>query len=435
VAAPTTARRVAFDVLRAVHDADAYANLTLPRLLDRSGLDVRDRALAAELAYGSLRTEGTLDHVLAGVTSRPLAQVEPAVLDVLRLGAYQLLFTRVPSHAAVSATAELARRVVGERAVGFVNAVLRRVAGQAGDLVPPDRDTDPTGHLAVTTSHPRWVVEAFRDALGGDLAETEQALQADAQRPEVHLVARPGRISRAELLAECAAAGLTAEPGARSPYAVRLRGGDPGRLPAVRSGAAGVQDEGSQWCALTALAALPAERDPVVVDLCAGPGGKAALLGSALADRGGGRLVAVELHPHRARLVAAALAGQGAVVVGDGTSPPLPARSADLVLVDAPCTGLGALRRRPEARWRRQPTDVAPLVTLQTRLLAAATDLVRPGGVVAYVICSPHPSETGDPVLALTSAREDVTVGRTEQLWTHRDGTDAMHLTLLHLSG
>ncbi|HEU0132936.1 MAG TPA: transcription antitermination factor NusB [Mycobacteriales bacterium] len=415
------ARRVAYDLLRAVDERDAYANLLLPTLV--TGLEPRDRAFAAELGYGTLRALGTLDHVLGLCASRPVAEMDPPVRDVLRLGAYQLLRTRVAPHAAVSTSVDLARTVAGPGAAKFANAVLRRVAGRDGDLGAPPYDEDPAGHLAVTTAHPRWIVAAFHDALGGDWAETRRALEADDARPEVHLVARPGRIARDGLLASCRAAGLEADAGPLSPYAVRLSGGDPGDVAAVRDGSAGVQDEGSQVAALT-LTRLLGEGRHDVLDLCAGPGGKAALLAGTLPA---GRLVANELHEHRARLVAHGLAAARgvpyAVVTGDGRRGPWRPGTFDGVLLDAPCTGLGALRRRPEARWRRRPEGVAPLAALQRDLLAAALDAVRPGGVVVYVVCSPHPAETTAVVASAAGAEP---VSEPVQLWPHRDATDAM---------
>ena len=412
------ARTVAYELLRAVDERDAYANLLLPTLVQ--GLDARERAFAAELGYGTLRALGTLDHVLALVSTRPLENIDRPVRDLLRLGAYQLLRTRVPPHAAVSTTVELAKRVVGPGPAKFVNAVLRRVAEREGDLGLPD---DPLDRLAVETAHPRWIVDAFTDVLGDEAAA---ALRGDDERPEVHLVARPGSITRDELLAECAAAGLDAVPGPLSPYAVRLAGGDPNDLPAVRAGLAGVQDEGSQLAAL-ALAELLGDGSHDVLDLCAGPGGKAALLAATLH----GRLVANELHEHRARLVRDTLGatrGLPAVVVtGDGRRGPWRPGTFDGVLLDAPCTGLGALRRRPEARWRRRPEDVAPLQALQRELLASAIDAAKPGGYVVYVVCSPHLAETRDVVAAAAG----VTVLEAAQLWPHRDGTDAMFVARL----
>ncbi len=444
----TDPRYLAWEVLRAVEEKQAFANLLLPRLLrERTINDPRDRALATELTYGTLRAQGTLDHVLAAVSSRPLDAVNPGLLDVLRLGAYQLLRTRIPPHAAVGETVALAKRVAGEGPAKFANAVLRRVSERAktdNPLQAPDEETDPIGFLSITTAHPRWVVEAFRDALDGDLAETRLALEADDARPTVTLVARPGRIERDELAAEVVAAGMSTEPGRWSPYALFLDSGDPGLLKSVRRGLAAVQDEGSQLVALAlARAAVP---EGPTVDLCAGPGGKAALLADVLAPT---PLIAVELAEHRAKLVGQALAGtpgEATVVVADGRSAPIAAGSAARILVDAPCTGLGALRRRPEARWRRQPEDVARLAVLQQELLQAALELVQPGGAVLYATCSPLPAETRAVVNAVLARNSNVVAedvrpllggvpdlgdGPWVQLWPHRHGTDAMHLSLL----
>jgi 16S rRNA (cytosine967-C5)-methyltransferase len=431
-------RRVAYDVLEAVRTQDAYANLVLPGLLRERGITGRDAALATELAYGALRGQGLYDAVIAACIDRPLDQVDPPVRDVLRLGAHQLLRTRIPPHAAVSATVDLARRVVSAGPVAFVNAVLRKIAAKdlatwVAELRPAD---DRLAALALEHSHPKWIASAFRDALGGDLWQTGAALAADDTRPEVHLVARS--MSREELVE---VSGGT--PGPWSPRAVRLTEGDPGAIGAVKHGLAGVQDEGSQLMAL-ALAAAPLEGpDRIWVDLCAGPGGKAALL-EQVADERGAQLVAFEAQHHRSRLVKRS--GTSAVVTTDSRTPPLVPGSADRVLLDAPCSGLGALRRRPEARWRRQPSDLPGLTKLQGQLLDAAAALLRPGGVLAYVTCSPHLAETAVPVMdvlrrhpeleqldarPLLPGVPDLGDGPAVQLWPHLHGTDAMYLSLL----
>ncbi|MFD2092400.1 RsmB/NOP family class I SAM-dependent RNA methyltransferase [Blastococcus deserti] len=436
------ARLTAYDVLDGVSSREAYANLLLPQLLRERDLDERDAAFATQLAYGTLRAQGTLDAILARLVSRPLAELDPRVLDLLRLGAYQLIDLRVPSHAAVDTTVDLTRAVVGTGASGLVNAVLRKVAA-GGDrsqwLATLGGDGDE--RLALATNHPRWIVDAWRDALGGsstDPAELEQALLADDAAPEVHLVAR--RMPRDALAEESGG-----EPGPWSPYAVRLHGGDPGRLPSVRSGAAAVQDEGSQLAGLLLARAPLQGRDEAWLDMCAGPGGKAGLL--AAVRPGGVRLTAVDRARHRAELVRSALAGEADVEVlaADGRRPPWQPGSFDRVLLDAPCTGLGALRRRPEVRWRRTPDDVPPLVELQTGLLTSALASVRVGGVVAYVTCSPHAAETV-AVADAAAERDDVEVlpvarlfpevpgiarGDHGQLWPHRHGTDAMFMALL----
>ncbi|MEU2660032.1 transcription antitermination factor NusB, partial [Streptomyces sp. NPDC007325] len=282
-------RMLAFEVLRAVDERDAYANLVLPPLLrkarEKEGFEARDAALATELVYGTLRRQGTYDAIIAACVDRPLREVDPPVLDVLSLGAHQLLGTRIPPHAAVSATVELARAVLGEGRAKFVNAVLRKITRQdldawVAEVAPPYED-DAEDHLAVVHSHPRWVVSALWDALGGGRAGIEALLAADNERPEVTLVARPGRTTVEEL-----ADAAETEPGRWSPYALRLTdGGEPGAIEAVRDGRAGVQDEGSQLVAI-ALANAPLEGpDTRWLDGCAGPGGKAAARWSILLRR------------------------------------------------------------------------------------------------------------------------------------------------------
>ncbi|MFE2043581.1 RsmB/NOP family class I SAM-dependent RNA methyltransferase [Streptomyces sp. NPDC059477] len=445
-------RILAFDALRAVDERDAYANLVLPPLLrkarEKDGFDGRDAALATELVYGTLRWQGTYDAIIAACVDRPLREVDPPVLDVLALGAHQLLGTRIPSHAAVSATVELARVVLGDGRAKFVNAVLRKIAQDDLDAwlarIAPPYDEDPEDHLAVVHSHPRWVVSALWDSLGGGRAGIEELLAADNARPEVTLVARPGRATADELLREEAAV-----PGRWSPYAVRLaEGGEPGAVEAVREGRAGVQDEGSQLVAL-ALANAPVDGpDENWLDGCAGPGGKAALLAALAAGRGA-TLLAAERQPHRAGLVARALDGNPGpyqVITADGTRPPWRPGTFDRVLMDVPCTGLGALRRRPEARWRRRPDDLEGFAPLQRGLLRTALESVRVGGIVGYATCSPHLAETRAvvadllkqfPGADLIDARPllpgvpDLGEGPDIQLWPHLHGTDAMYLALL----
>jgi 16S rRNA (cytosine967-C5)-methyltransferase len=443
---PTTsdpARRAAADVAIAVDRDAAFANLLLPRLLRERAVSGTDAAFATELTYGMLRRSGVLDAVISAGAKRDAASLDPAVRAVLRLGAYQLLHTRVPPHAAVSSTVDLSREVAGPKPAGLVNAVLRRVAerdwaGWVAQLAPTG---DPLGRLAFDRGYPRWIAAVLLDALDGDLPELDLALAE--QRPTTHLVARPGRIGRDELLAD---AGPDATAGPWSPYAVRLAGGDPAGLAAIRDRRAGVQDEGSQLVALT-LARAPLEGpDRWWLDACAGPGGKASLLAGLLPD--GARLLASDVAPHRAALVRQSLthASPVPVVVADATRSAWRDGGFDRVLVDAPCTGLGALRRRPEVRWRRHPEDAARLQTLQQALLVAAIDAVRVGGVVAYATCSPHRAETTDVIDAVRRTRPDLEVmdarpllpgvpslgdGPYVQLWPHRHGTDAMFVAIL----
>ncbi|WP_068253851.1 RsmB/NOP family class I SAM-dependent RNA methyltransferase [Janibacter corallicola] len=463
------ARTTAHRVLRAVAEG-AYANLELPGQLRRARLRGRDAAFATELTYGTLRMQGFYDAVIAAAADRSVRRLDGAVLDVLRLGAHQMLGMRVPAHAAADQSVALTRAVAGQGAAGLVNAVLHRVGERSRseweETVVP---AEPVARrLAVLRSHPEWVVKALRQALIGHGAATkedidevlDQLLLAHNEPAPVALVARPGLADVEELVA----AGATA--GRWSPVAAELPGGDPGAIDAVREGRAAVQDEGSQLLAL-ALAAVPgAARDDSPeqwLDLCAGPGGKAGLL-AALALQQRGDLVANEVNEQRSDLVRGTLRPALEAAVGAGRT--LTVRTGDgreigadepgtydRVLVDAPCTGLGALRRRPDARWRRQPEDLVGLGPLQRELLGSAIEATRPGGVIGYATCSPHLSETNFVVSDVTRKRSDVEVldarevlsgvtdgrlaadslgtGPHAQLWPHRHGTDGMFLALL----
>ncbi|MEE6261822.1 RsmB/NOP family class I SAM-dependent RNA methyltransferase [Plantactinospora sonchi] len=444
-------RQAAYEAIEAVHRDDAYANLVLPGILRDRRLHGRDAAFATELTYGTLRLRGTLDAILSAAAGRDVARIDPQPRDALRLGAYQLLYTRVPAHAAVSSTVDLVRSLA-PGATGFANAVLREVAGKDADTwlteLAPSFETDPIGHLACTHSHPEWIVRAFSEALGGDLGETTRLLIENNQPPPVHLCVRPGRADAVKVADQ-----VDGAPGAFSPYAVYLSGGGaPGELAPVQDGRAHVQDEGSQLVAAALAAAELDGPDERWLDLCAGPGGKSGLLG-ALAAMRGAKLTAVEVAEHRARLVEQATRGLPVTVLHTdgrtvGRDPDLPEQAFDRVLVDAPCTGLGALRRRPESRWRRQPSDLPALTRLQRELLGAALRAVRPGGVVGYVTCSPHvvethvsvteaarrsgvPADFVDARPLLPAGMPGLGDGPTVQLWPHRHGTDAMFLAVL----
>ncbi len=458
-------RLVAYRVLAAVSTKDAYANLQLAAALRESGLHGKDAALATELVYGVLRHRGSYDAIIGVCADRDLDRIDVGVLDALRLGVHQLLGTRIKPHAAVATTVDLAVQVAGRKPAGFVNAVLRRIAPRDFEswigIVAPDRSADPVGHLAVRHSHPRWIVEAFAEALGeappGGLRQTEAALAADNARPAVHLAVVPGQADPADLVA----AGATA---ARwSPYGAYSQGGDPGSIDAVARGQAGVQDEASQLAAVALASAVTSASvsGQRWLDLCAGPGGKARLLAGLAAERGA-TLVAADVHHHRAVLALHAIragltahaVGTAAVVTADCLVPPWLPGSFDRVLADLPCSGLGSLRRRPEARWRRGPADVLALGRLQRSLLACAVDAARPGAVIGYVTCSPHLAETRDVLADVIVSRGHLEVldapavlsavpdlqcrepyAKYAQFWPHRHGTDAIFVALLRLAG
>ncbi|WP_152363673.1 RsmB/NOP family class I SAM-dependent RNA methyltransferase [Microlunatus speluncae] len=443
------ARRAALDALLAVELDGAYLNLELNRLLAERGLSGRDAAFSTELAAGTSRLQGTYDRIVGAASGRDAERLDPPVRVLLRLGTHQLLSMRVPAHAAVASTVELAREAVGPKITGLINAVLRKVGADdyAGWLDRLGRGLEPTAALALRTAHPRWIVQAYADVLPAE--ELEPALLANNEPAAVTLAVRPGLAEVAELIE------AGARPGRWSPYAATWQGA-PAELAAIRQGRAGVQDEGSQLVA-AGLAAVPinSERPQtgVWLDLCAGPGGKTALLGG-LARQSGSRLVAVEISQHRAELVRSAVRGLGPtveVIMADGTDPAWVTERFDRVLADVPCSGLGSLRRRPESRWRREPAALNELVPLQRRLLAAAIDAAAPGGVIGYVTCSPHRRETVEVVEATLAERDDVetvdstavlaavglsdlpdaTLGPYLQLWPHRHGTDAMFAAYL----
>jgi 16S rRNA (cytosine967-C5)-methyltransferase len=426
------ARDLALAALARVDDG-AWANLVLPPLLARSGLGAADRAAVTDLVYGSLRLRGALDHALRPLSRQPLERLEPLVLRGLRLGAYELLFAGTAAHAAVAETVGAVRRAGRREQAGYANAVLRRLA--ATPPTWPDPARDPAAWATTRGSHPAWIVAEALDRLGPD--GLVALVEADNARPEVTLRATPGRAGRDELLAELAAAGVPARPHPLSPDCLVLERGDPHALPAVRAGRAVVQDAAS---ALVAPAAGAAPGD-LVADLAAGPGGKAGHLAAL-----GARVLGVELHPGRARMVRQTagrlgVAGRLHAVVGDGRRPPLRQGGADAALVDAPCSNLGSLRRRPEARWRHRPEEVPGLVALQLALLEAAADAVRPGGVVLYSVCTWTRAETDEVVDELCRRRPDLApapdaagltgpTGR-RQLWPHRDGGDGVFLARL----
>ena len=439
------ARQVALEVLLRVEADDAYANLLLNQLSTSKRLDSRNAALAQELAFGSLRRKNTLEAIINEVSSRPVGDLDPGVRAVMQLGVYQLLYTRIPVHATLNESVEQSKAFAGGKASGLVNASLRKVAQH--DLehwmtVILAKATNETDRLALKYAHPSWIVTSLRLALSADgrAAELEHLLESDNEPARVNLVALPGQVDRATL--------DDFEQHVSSPIGYLAQPGNPGEIPAVADGSMRVQDAGSQLVAL--VAAHGANSNESWLDLCAGPGGKAVLM-AALAKSTSSALTCVEPAPHRAELVRKALSASGfsaKVRQLDGREI---TGSFDRVLVDAPCTGLGALRRRPEARWRKSPGDLKALNLLQKELVEAAWSVLKPGGVLTYSTCSPHPSETTAIVeQALRSFGETAELlnansilseiepslrlnpnRKTAQLWPDRDDTDAMFIAVI----
>jgi len=388
-------------VLVRVATTDAFADVLLAERLRAARLGAADSALATRLVYGTLAWQGRLDHHLAGLVRSPLARLEPAVHAALRLGLYQLLFLeRVPAYAAVDSSVRLVGRA-RRAAVGLVNAVLRRAAAAGRDGLPlPDAAADPLGRMAVEWSHPRWLVERWARDFETD--ELVRLLESDNVRGPVSIRANRLRTTRDALRAELAAAGAEAIDGEWAADALVVRRGA-ARLratPAWRAGRFAFQGEASQLVA-PLLAPAPGAR---VLDACAAPGGKTAHLAALV---GGGSVVALDVRPAGASRILGEARRLGAdavrALVADARRPPLAGRF-DAVLVDAPCSGLGTLRRHPEVRWRRGPEDITRLAALQREILDGVAPLVRPGGTLVYAVCTLMEEENEDVIRGFLAA-------------------------------
>ena len=405
----------------------AYSNLILPKALSESILEANDRAFATELVYGTLRMQGRHDHFISAASDRSLEQIDPKALIVLRLGTHQLKQMRVPSHAAIYESVELAKKVVGKSTASFVNAILRKI--DSLDFEQLSKPTQEYARLALEYSHPEWIVSSYFDSLKNS-SDVISLLQANNNPAKPTLIAWPGLAAQGELLEAGALAIATSSVAATFD-------GNPGDIAAIRERRAGVQDLGSQLV----VEKFYDQFKPNLrwLDLCAGPGGKAAYL-SALLKRDGGSLLANEISNERAKLVSQVM-HHGEVNVCDGRSMPDELGKFDRILLDAPCTGIGALRRRPEVRWRRNLQDLKNLTQLQSELLESATRLLSPGGIIAYVTCSSHQAETKFQIRSFLKQHSNFTripvqderadIDGDLQLWPHRDGTDAMFLSLL----
>lgn len=440
---PEAARLLVFHLLTQVNRQGAYANLRLPELLSESNMEERDRAFATELGYGTLRMQGKHDALIKRHIDRPFEEVDSGIIDLLRMGIHQVKEMRVPDHAAVSETVEVARATIGESKATFVNAILRKATADLTFESDSAAISDSKARLATLYSHPQWIVAAFYDRLQ-DWASVEQLLQADNVPAKPNLIAWPGRSTVEELIAE------GGEPLAWTKNGV-LSAKMPGAYKAIRERRAGVQDRGSQLVSQIFLntANSIADGDSLSwLDMCAGPGGKAsALFTDLLQNRPQDSFMANEPSEHRARLVSHVIPVEN-VMIHSGQELPALGAMYDRIIIDAPCTGLGALRRRPEARWRRTPQDLKELVMTQKELLASGLQLLKPGGLLAYVTCSPHLLETKAQVLEVLHHTRDlkrvdikpflpnhvpvrtITPEGALQLWTHLDDSDSMFMAL-----
>ena len=437
---PDAPRLLAYDIFSEVNRRGGYSNLLLPQALSSSNFEQRDKGFVTELVYGTLRMQGRHDYILSQVFDRPFQEVDEGIVDICRLGVHQLFEMRVATHAAVSATVELARKVLGESKASFVNAILRKVSAKTLEewLASVLQISDPVSRLSIQYSHPEWIVSAYFDLLK-DFSRVESELSANNVPATPTLVSWPGSSTQEDLLAQGAVATVF------SPYGAKFDGA-PGSLDVIRHRKAGVQDEGSQLVAL-AFSQAASSADSIL-DLCAGPGGKAALI-SHLCQESGKDFTANEVSEVRAQLVKKVV-GKFPVWVGDGRKIASHNQSFDAIIADVPCTGLGALRRRPEVRWRRSLQDLRALTELQRELADAAISVLSKNGIFGYATCSPHFAETfGQIKIILKDHPEleqiDVTpylpVGlkgavrdHCMALWTSVHDTDSMFLALFKKS-
>lgn len=432
---PETSRLLAFDLITEVNQNLGYSNLLVPQALNASLLDERDRALVTELVYGTIRMQGKHDWIIGQVSDRPFSQIDPGIIDVSRLGIHQIHEMRVPDHAAVSSTVEVARKRLGESKASYVNAILRSVVRRSKEewLAPVHLISDPINRMSILHSHPEWIISAYYDLLK-DWNDVELALKINNEPAIPTLVSWPGFSTVDDLVS------IGALPTEYSSFGAHWKG-NPGSLDLVRSRNAGVQDEGSQ---LVAEVFSKAANGSSWLDMCAGPGGKAALL-SSIARIRSIAFTANEISISRAELVRQVIHGDE-VLVGDGRDIGKGEKKYDAILIDAPCTGLGALRRRPEVRWRRNLKDLRELTQLQRELISSGIQALNKGGILGYATCSPHLAETTVQVADLLRTHpeiEQVSVAPylpqelkdadrsgALSLWTHKHGTDAMYLAL-----
>ncbi len=437
--AATSPRRLAFEVLQRVESKDAYANLLLDARLNRITLSRADRALATELVYGVLRWRGKLDWIAGPRLDRPGERLDPVVRTLLRLGIYQLTcLSRVPAFAAIDETVNLAH-AMAPRAAGFVNALLRAVQ-RAGALPEPDPINDPVAYWTGPGSHPGWFATRWLDRLG--VADAGALMAANNQVPSVSVAVNDIRGDRQAALSRLQSAGRVVTASRYFPEMLRLDGGSPADLPGFVEGLFVPMDEGAPL-AVHAMDLAPGLR---VLDACAGGGGKTALIAAALA--GQGEIVACDQSARAVRRLTEACGRLGLATVTPTLYDARDAGSAfpdrfDRVLIDAPCSGLGTVRRRPEIKWRRRPEDLPRLAALQCTLLQGVAGALKPGGLLVYSTCSLEPEETDAVIAAFLATRADFTMetppaaleaiadGQVLRAWPHRHGTDGFYAVRL----
>lgn len=444
-------RETALKILYEISEKGAYSNIALNKYLEAGRLTDTDRAFVTELVYGTVKWRLKLDWVISRFSKIKLKKISPWILNILRLGAYQLLYMdRVPESAACNESAKLAKKYGHQASTGFVNALLRNIARNAGNTEYPDAASEPLKYLSIVYSHPEWMVERFLELFGREF--TESLLAANNEVPEFTIRTNMLKTTRDGLMEALAAENVQAAAGRFSRDAVIIKNpSSVSRLDAFRKGLFQVQDESSMLVAQV-LDPRPGE---LVLDACSAPGGKATHIAQLMGNKG--TVLARDIHEHKIRLIDQAASRLGIEIIKTGIRDaaipdPELASKADRVLLDAPCTGLGIIRRKPDIKWARENSDTKEIVQLQKKLINAAASCVKPGGVLTYSTCTILPEENGKIIKDFLEENhgfglEDMTPLLPEELWDkvaekgmlqlypNRDGTDGFFIAKLRKRG
>jgi len=437
-----SAREIALETIYGVHKGDGYANLLLPNALGKSNLPKRDKAFVTELVYGTLRHEGTLDWIIARYSSRDLGKIPLQALDILRLGCYQIFYTRVAPHAICNESTELAKKLFHKGIASFTNGLLRNIIRKKDNLPWPDYKEDPVSYISLKYSHPKWLVEMWIEDFG--LEETKQLCKANNQRPHVSIRANNLKTSRDNLYKNLSNEGIRVDKSKIVPEGIVIaETGEISALPQFKEGLFFVQDESS----MTVSHVLNPREGETILDLCAAPGGKATHIAEMMNNKG--KIIAVDVHSNRLNLIKDNADRLGVEILetiqDDGTklkskiTEPI-----DRILIDAPCSGLGVLARRPDARWRKSLDQIEELSILQSDLLKTAALLVKAGGVIVYSVCTITHQEgieviegflqsnpefvLDDAVKYLSKTMQNGEPYKWAQLLPHKHGTDGLFI-------
>ncbi|MBE0447156.1 MAG: 16S rRNA (cytosine(967)-C(5))-methyltransferase RsmB [Actinobacteria bacterium] len=402
---PKTSREVALEVIHRVHKTGSYANLLLPKKLQESGLDRRDRAFVTELTYGTLRAKGTLDWIIKRYSKQRLEKIPDLVLDLIRMSSYQIIYMDVPDRAAVNEAIVLAKKYFHPGISKFVNGLLRTIAREKEKLPWPNREKDPLKYISLKYFHPLWMVKMWVEEFG--IEETEALCEANNRIPRLTIRVNTLKVTPEKLSEVLRQAGWEVEPGRYLKEALSIRGvGDISKLPQFKEGYFYVQDESS----MVISHVVDPQPGETVLDAAAAPGGKTTHMAELMQNKG--QIISVDINPNRVNLMKQNIERMGATIAlalkADVTKlRPVVKKPVDRILLDAPCSGLGVLSRRPDARWAKKPEQIDGLSHLQTDMLVSAADLVKPGGVLVYSVCTLTKQETRLVVERLLRVRED----------------------------